>query len=332
MGSEKSCLLHGEPVHKHQFVDEASMTTDRKNRPSARGTNAAKTRPKLQRRGFRGYVIPLVIQTILLFGFGVGYGSLVTHLHQTRRITPIPLLDVERTSLYYHLCWGFLGIVLGNALPLVDSLWEKSISPAVSTNQTPQISRRATGTSSSTERDSPASSSLDSGTGPLWYSTVRSMGAFVGIAFAVVSYSTDGSVFLLQSLTLLATDTLAIHLASRLDSGTRQPGALVCHRQILTWVCFFSFGGHSRHHGAAAGRPELCARAGDPSVNGIGAVWGLHMVGEHFILHKHLFRSHRKAASIVSTSRAYFQAIQDYINLIWLKATIDTCPMWILEM
>jgi hypothetical protein len=284
------------PIHRRSIDDYRPQAPA----PSL-DTKAVKTRPKLQRKGFRGYVIPLVIQTILLFGFGVGYGSLVTHLHQTRRITPIPLPDVERTSLYYHLCWGFLGIVLGNALPLVDSLWEKSISPAVSTNQTPQISRRATGTSTSTERDSPASSSLDSGTGPLWYSTVRSMGAFVGIAFAVVSYSTDGSVFLLQSLTLLATDTLAIHLASRLDSGTRQPGALVCHRQILTWVCIFSFGGHSRHHGAAAGRPELCARAGDPSVNGIGAVWGLRMVGEHFILHKHLFRSHRKAASIVST-------------------------------
>lgn len=150
------------------------------------------TRPKPHRRGFRGYVIPLAIQTTLLFGFGVGYGSIVTHLHQTRRITPLPLPDVEHTSLYYHLCWGALGIVLGNALPVVDSFWEKSISPAISPDQTPQKSGRAAGTSSKTGRDSPASSILDSGTGPMWYSTVRSMGAFVGIAFALVSSSTDG--------------------------------------------------------------------------------------------------------------------------------------------
>lgn len=131
------------------------------------------------------------------------------------------------------------------------------------------------------------------------------MGAFVGIAFAVVSYSIDGNLLLLQSLTLLATDTMAIHLASRFDSGTCQPSALVCHRQILTWFCIFSSGGHDRHHSAAVGRPELCAGAGDPSVDGIGAIWGLHMVGEHFILHKHLFRSHRKTASIVSTLRHF---------------------------
>lgn len=151
-------------------------------------TNTAKSRPKPQRRGFQGYVVPLVIQTTLLFGFGVGYGSIVTHLHQTRHIKPMPLPDVERTSLYHHVCWGILGIVLGNALPLVDSFWEQSISPAITESQTSQKSGRGNGVSSKTEPEGSASSSLDSGTGPLWYSTVRSVGAFVGIAFAVVSH------------------------------------------------------------------------------------------------------------------------------------------------
>jgi len=148
------------------------------------------TRPKPLRRGFRGYVIPLAIQTTLLFGFGVGYGSIVAHLHQTRRITPLPLPDVEHTSLYYHLCWGVLGIVFGNALPLVDSFWEKSISTATSTDQMSQKGGPAAATSSKMEREGASSSNMDGGTGPIWYSTVRSMGAFVGIAFALVSSST----------------------------------------------------------------------------------------------------------------------------------------------
>lgn len=151
-------------------------------------TSTLSSRPKPARRGFQGYVVPLVIQTTLLFGFGMGYGSIVTHLHQARRIKPVPLLNIEQPSLYHHLCWGILGVILGNALPLVDSFWEQSVSPAISASQTSQKSARAPGSSSKAEREGSASSSLDSGTGPLWYSTVRSMGAFVGIAFAVVSY------------------------------------------------------------------------------------------------------------------------------------------------
>ncbi|KAK5051000.1 hypothetical protein LTR84_003559 [Exophiala bonariae] len=148
-------------------------------------TNTVKSRPKPQRRGFQGYVVPLVIQTTLLFAFGVGYGSIVTHLHQSRRIKPVPLPNIDPSSLYHYLCWGILGVILGNALPLVDSFWEQSVSSVNSASQTVQKSARAPGSSSNAEREGSTSSNLDNGTGPMWYSTVRSMGAFVGIAFAV---------------------------------------------------------------------------------------------------------------------------------------------------
>jgi hypothetical protein len=140
---------------------------------------ATKPRHQVKRRGFRGYVVPLVLQTVLLFGFGIGYGAIVTHLHKTQRITPVPVLDVDRSSVAYQVSWGLFGVLLGNALPLVDSLWEKFLS----SNSRP-------GSRKSSPAQKPGStSSTESGLGPLWYSAVRSMGAFVGIAFAVVRIS-----------------------------------------------------------------------------------------------------------------------------------------------
>ena len=113
--------------------------------------------------------MPLALQTALLFGFGVGYGYLVNQLHEKSKITPVPLDVVDRTSAYYHISWGLFGVLLGNGLPLLDAFWvnddEDSIKPRP---RTPDPS--------------------DTGLNPLWYSAVRSIGAFVGIAFAVVSH------------------------------------------------------------------------------------------------------------------------------------------------
>ncbi|ETI26975.1 hypothetical protein G647_10074 [Cladophialophora carrionii CBS 160.54] len=136
---------------------------------------ATKARPKLKRRGFRGYVVPLMLQTMLLGGFGIGYGSIITHLHKTQRITPVPVPDVDRSTLSYQMLWGLFGVLLGNALPAVDSLWENFVSSDAKPGATKAASAKGAGSASSSE----------SGLGPLWYSAVRSMGVFVGVAFAV---------------------------------------------------------------------------------------------------------------------------------------------------
>lgn len=141
--------------------------------------DATQPRQKPKRKGFRGYIVPLILQTVLLFGFGVGYGSIITHLHKTQRITPVPVPDIDRNSLYYQVSWGIFGILLGNALPLVDSLWEQSISPFIHRGQATQHPKSGAG-------QAPGADGNDSGLGPIWYSAVRSMGVFVGIAFAVV--------------------------------------------------------------------------------------------------------------------------------------------------
>jgi len=141
------------------------------------------TKPRLKQK--RKDVIPILFQTILLFAFGIGYGSIVTHLHKTQRITPVPVPDVERSSLWYLVSWGVFGIVLGNALPLVDAFWETTVSTAMKRDQATQ-SRKSDAAPKATPDGTTAS---DSGLGPMWYSAVRSVGVFVGIAFAVVSCS-----------------------------------------------------------------------------------------------------------------------------------------------
>ena len=99
---------------------------------------------------------------------------------------------------------------------------------------------------------------------------------------------------------------MAIDTSGGDDIGPCQPSALVRYRPILTWLCVFGISGHHWHDISSGGGPQLCTGPGDSSVDGIGTIWGLHVVGEYSILHKHLFRSHRKATSVVSTR--YYQA------------------------
>ncbi|KIW94741.1 uncharacterized protein Z519_04718 [Cladophialophora bantiana CBS 173.52] len=158
---------------KRRSVDDYNYESS--NAPLTWNGEATKPRPKVKRTGFRGYLVPLLLQNSLLFGCGIGYGTIITHLHKTQRITPVPVPDINRSSLYYQVSWGIFGILLGNALPLIDSFWERFVSSDAKSVTTTSIQPEGT----------TSGSSSDSGLGPLWYSAVRSMGAFVGIAFAV---------------------------------------------------------------------------------------------------------------------------------------------------
>ena len=133
--------------------------------------------------------MPLALQTVLLFGFGVAYGSIVTQLQKTQQISPLPVPGMERSSVSYHAVWGLSGVLLGNALPLVDTLWRDKLSDE-STDR-PLHSPRAR--SSSDQSRGPI---VDSDLGPIWYSAVRSIGAFIGIAFAVVSVGLRSNIML----------------------------------------------------------------------------------------------------------------------------------------
>ena len=110
-----------------------------------------------------------------LFCLGMLYGLLVRHLHDERQLAPFQVEGIikPRNDWGYLVFWGVAGVALGNLLPWVDTLWEEGSDNSQSKSQ---------------RRRKPEHAGLDS-TGVFgadWTPVVRSVGAFVGIAFAIV--------------------------------------------------------------------------------------------------------------------------------------------------
>ncbi|OCK79364.1 hypothetical protein K432DRAFT_383162 [Lepidopterella palustris CBS 459.81] len=116
-----------------------------------------------RRQGVWGAAI-LLGRIIALFAFGMVYGVIVSHLHDTRNLAPVRMQGMDRSQWQYFAVWGFAGVVLGSLLPYVDLLWDGG---HVHEEQTPK-------------KRSPQSP-----LGEQWNPVVRSIGAFVGIAFAI---------------------------------------------------------------------------------------------------------------------------------------------------
>lgn len=103
---------------------------------------------------------------MLLFGFGLAYGVITVHLHQNHWITPVKLENIHYYDSWQYLgFWGFAGIALGNLLPWLDS-WREG-----------EPDSKLAGTNEEESEDRT----------PSWVTVARSVGAFVGIAFAMVS-------------------------------------------------------------------------------------------------------------------------------------------------
>lgn len=151
-----------------------------------------KTAPRLhQRRSSQhvpqtplpNYLLNLAFRIVLLFTLGMGYGTLVTHLHNDQKLAPFQVEGIIKPSYdwRYLVFWGVCGVGLGSLLPWVDMLWEDTdsdISPLSLEKDRIVV----------VEEDGVVSSG--SGLGADWNPVVRSIGAFVGIAFAIVSLTT----------------------------------------------------------------------------------------------------------------------------------------------
>ncbi|KAK3386215.1 insulin-induced protein-domain-containing protein [Sordaria brevicollis] len=150
-------------------------------------------------------VMPLLwslLRTTLLFALGMGYGVLVTRLPNGDSV-------VTGTGSYgwrYLTFWGLAGVVLGRLLPWFDQVWEETFGKRKATSRQEKERRRAAAaaeaaaallqqpTKSSSRRASVTISSAetDEGGGVVtsppeadWPLVVRSIGAFVGIVFAI---------------------------------------------------------------------------------------------------------------------------------------------------
>lgn len=147
------------------------------------------------RKGLKGYWLPLVGRAVSLFVAGVLYGLLVTHLHDRQSIAPAKV-DINRSSWAYLAMWGAAGVLLGEALPWLDTLWAEE-------DQEEVIEE---------DQDRKALRSLRT-----WNDVVRSVGVFVGVAYAIRKLPWQSTLQL--SLTLALANPAIWYLIDRSPPG-----------------------------------------------------------------------------------------------------------------
>lgn len=152
------------------------------------------------KKGFKGYVLPLIGRIAALFGVGLLYGLLISHLHDRQQLAPVKV-NLDRTRWSYLATWGVIGVILGEALPWVDTLWapdEDAIEDETENEAEMRKTNEARGANG-------------------WLEIVRSIAAFVGIAFAIRKLPWQSTLQL--SLTLALANPAVWYLIDRSPPG-----------------------------------------------------------------------------------------------------------------
>ena len=132
-------------------------------------------------------MLSLGLRSILLFALGMLYGLLVRHLHDDRQLAPFQVEGIIKPSSdwTYLLFWGVAGVALGSLLPWVDTLWSETMQSPTTIRNNKERSATPDYGSEDEELNSDGIFGAD------WTPVVRSVGAFVGIAFAIVCCPTQ---------------------------------------------------------------------------------------------------------------------------------------------
>jgi len=129
--------------------------------------------PLRARRGLKGYWLPLLGRVTALFAVGMLYGMLVSTLHERQEIAPVKVEGIDRTAWPYYVFWGLAGVLLGEALPYLDAMWTSDEDEDIEEHE--EDARRSTRSTGPSRQQGMVA----------WNDVVRSVGAFVGIAFAI---------------------------------------------------------------------------------------------------------------------------------------------------
>ncbi|KAL8914617.1 MAG: hypothetical protein Q9171_000798 [Xanthocarpia ochracea] len=180
-------------------------------------------KPHLHRRSshphttVRNYYLPLVSRTVLLFLFGVAYGTIVTHLHDNQKIAPVKVEGIDRYTWRYLAFWGVAGVLLGRLLPWIDIFWEGTLDDKNDGAEPLAASEDARSQDGSDDESERSITRFESVLGADWNPVVRSVGAFVGIAFAIRKLPWQST--LQVSLTLAMVNPALWYLVDRSKPG-----------------------------------------------------------------------------------------------------------------
>lgn len=216
------------------------------------------------RFGIRNHVIPFTLRTGLLFAFGIAYGIVVAHLHDNQQLAPVKVENIDRSSWRYMILWGVAGVFLGRLLPLVDVFWEEaSLDPAEMASVSISAKSDASTTSplvGGSRRDGSPETDGKTWMGADWNPAVRSIGAFIGIAFAIVRNPLNSPLPLLSSPITderffsppKAQTPLAINTTSLSHPRPSQPLPMVSNRSLQTGIFSLLLRRNRRHDRTAA--------------------------------------------------------------------------------
>ena len=152
-------------------------------------------------KNFKSHVFPFLSRIVALFAVGVLYSLLIGHLHDKQQIAPVRI-EFDRSHWSYMVSWGVAGVLLGEALPRADGFWS---SPDKAGDDEPEDN----------DKDDRSAESMRGLT--RWNEVVRSIGAFIGIAFAIRKLPWTSTLQL--SLTLALANPAIWYLIDRSPSG-----------------------------------------------------------------------------------------------------------------
>ncbi|CZT18482.1 uncharacterized protein RCC_04327 [Ramularia collo-cygni] len=173
-------------------LPSAAFTKTSNGKITRRDTNS-RPRPLTRKKTFTNFVLPTTARLATLFVVGGLYGSLISHLHDAQHLAPTAVA-LDRQNWPYYIVWGLIAVVLGEALPWADMLWAEDDDEDVMEDETNANATRGR------RRDS-------------WLDAVRSLGLFVGIAFAIRKLPWQSTLQL--SLTLALTGPAVWYLIDR---------------------------------------------------------------------------------------------------------------------
>ncbi|KAF4552390.1 Hypothetical protein D9617_10g073710 [Elsinoe fawcettii] len=184
---------------------------NRRRRSSVLDTSARRTRQREQLRRQSSYAkkkggrywAGIAGRSAALAVMGVAYGVLIGHLHDRRGIAPVKVEGIRRHTWGYLVFWATVAVALGWLLPLLDGLWEGEGEESKEDEVEGKVERKE--------------KQRRGGWAPEWNDVVRSIGAFVGIAFAIRRLPWQSTLQL--SLTLALSNPAIWYLLDRTPPG-----------------------------------------------------------------------------------------------------------------